>query len=75
MSEQGATQEGTDIILQERVKLLRVVVDKRRYKGSDVHWKVTELYYKVLAIHSITYLLTFITRLHTAMCALTLQDQ
>ena len=45
MSEQGATQEGTDIILQERVKLLKVVVDKRRYKGSDVHWKVTELYY------------------------------
>ena len=35
-------QEGTDIILQERVKLLKVVVDKRRYKGSDVQWKVTE---------------------------------
>ena len=42
MFEQGAMQEGTDIILQERVKLLKVVVDKRRYKGSDVQWKVTE---------------------------------
>ena len=39
MSEQ-ATRDGEEITLQERVKLLKVVVDKRRYKGTDTHWKV-----------------------------------
>ena len=45
MTEQ-ATGESSDITLQERVKLLKVVVDKRRYKaGSDIQWssKVTRL--------------------------------
>ena len=42
MSERQATGEGTNVTLQERVKLLKVVVDKRRYKaGRDIQWKVT----------------------------------
>ena len=46
MTEQQATGEGTSITLQERVKLLKVVIDKRRYKaGRDIQWKVTLFYY------------------------------
>ena len=43
MTEPQATGDGTDITLQERVKLLKVVINKRRYKaGQDIQWKVTQ---------------------------------
>ena len=37
------TREGTEIILQERIKLLKVVVDQRRYKGSEIQWRVSRI--------------------------------
>jgi len=44
MTEQ-ATVGSTDIVLQERVKLLKIVIDKRKYKAGSDHtqWKVIGL--------------------------------